>query len=539
MYASQSLRSHGLDLRLQLLERLAQVADQADVDADVLVQLRRIDLDVDLLGIGRVRLDVAGDAVVEAHAEGEQQVGFLDRRVDPGLAVHAHHPEVERVTRRDRAEAEQRHRDRHVGLLGELEHRLARVRELDAAARQDDRALGRVDQLERLLDFTRARRVRRAIAAQLRLLGPLELARGLLAVLGDVDQHRAGPAGARHVEGLADDASDVLRAGHQVVVLGDRQRDAGDVGFLEGVRPDGLAAHLPGDADDRHRVHHRGRDAGDHVGRAGAAGRDRDPDLAGGTRKAIGHVRGALFMAHQDVADRVVEHRVVRRQDCAAGVTEHAGDAFAHQALPQDLGSGLLHMSTQVAAACRLQATDYRLTGSRAGIVLASVAAGRVIAPSEADDTRLAYLAMTPVVYRGAGGTYDASRRAISSSLTAICEAALLQVEGDDVAVADGGNRPAGHGFGGDVPGHQAARGAGEATVGQQGDRVAETRAHDRRGDAEHLAHARTALGAFVTNDDDVAGLDARRPGRRQRRLPRPRTPGPGPGARPAMSRRP
>ena len=37
---------------------------------------------------------------------------------------------------------------------------------------------------------------------------------------------------------------------------------------------------------------------------------------------------------------------------------------------------------------------------------------------------------------------------------------------------------------------------------------VAEARAHDRRGHAEHLAHARTALGAFVADHDDVAGLD-------------------------------
>jgi hypothetical protein len=36
------------------------------------------------------------------------------------------------------------------------------------------------------------------------------------------------------VEGLADGAGDVLGLGDQEVVLGDRDRDAGDVGFLEG-----------------------------------------------------------------------------------------------------------------------------------------------------------------------------------------------------------------------------------------------------------------------------------------------------------------
>ena len=89
-------------------EHVAQVADQRHVDLDVLVDLGRIDLDVDLLRVGRVGGEVAGDAVVEAHAEGDQQVGLLDRVVDPRLAVHAHHAEVERMRRREAAEAEQR-----------------------------------------------------------------------------------------------------------------------------------------------------------------------------------------------------------------------------------------------------------------------------------------------------------------------------------------------------------------------------------------------------------------------------------------------
>ena len=56
----------------------SQIADERDVDLHVLVDLGRIDVDVNLLRVGRVGLQVAGDAIVEAHAEGEQQVGLLD-----------------------------------------------------------------------------------------------------------------------------------------------------------------------------------------------------------------------------------------------------------------------------------------------------------------------------------------------------------------------------------------------------------------------------------------------------------------------------
>jgi hypothetical protein len=87
---------------------------------DVLVDLGRIELAVNLLRARRVRLELAGDAVVEAHPERDDEVRLLDRSVDPGFAVHAHHPERQRVARREAAQAEQRRRDRDARLLDEL-----------------------------------------------------------------------------------------------------------------------------------------------------------------------------------------------------------------------------------------------------------------------------------------------------------------------------------------------------------------------------------------------------------------------------------
>ena len=57
------------------MQDLFEVADEGDVGADVLVDLGGVDLDVNLLRGGRVAGEVAGDAVVEAHAEGEEKVG--------------------------------------------------------------------------------------------------------------------------------------------------------------------------------------------------------------------------------------------------------------------------------------------------------------------------------------------------------------------------------------------------------------------------------------------------------------------------------
>jgi hypothetical protein len=53
-------------------------------------------------------------------------------------------------------------------------------------------------------------------------------------------------------------------------------------------------------------------------------------------------VRGALFVADENVPDRVVEHRVVRGQNGPAGVPENGLYPFMNKTFPDDLGTGAL-----------------------------------------------------------------------------------------------------------------------------------------------------------------------------------------------------
>ena len=347
MCASHSDRSPGGHVRQPFGDRRPQVLRDRDVDADVLVELGAIDVDVNLARAEGVGLEIARHPVVEAHPERDEQVGLLDGGVHPVLAVHAHHPEIERVAGRHAADAEQRDRDGDPRPFGQREDLPLGAGEHHAVARQDQRPLGGIDERDRVAMIAVAGQRVVARFGEMRLGGvPVELAAGLLRVLGDVDQHGARTAARRDRERLADARRHVGRARHQVVVLGDRQRDAGDVGFLKGVRSDEPAADLPRDAHDRRRVHHGGRDAGDHVRRAGARGRDRDADAAARARIAVGHVGGALLVAHQHVADRIAEHRVVGRQDRAAGIAEDVGHSLTHQGFPDDLRTGQLHRRT-------------------------------------------------------------------------------------------------------------------------------------------------------------------------------------------------
>ena len=165
----------------------------------------------------------------------DQQVGFLDGGVDPGLAVHAHHAEVERMRGGNAADAEQRHRDRDVARARRTRApRRSRSEQDDAVAGEDQRPLGGVDQ----------RAAPRAIASD----SPARSGRacGFGAAASQSNSHDVccaslvmsmstgpGPAAGARCETPRARRRDVLRARHQVVVLGDRQRDAGDVGFLE------------------------------------------------------------------------------------------------------------------------------------------------------------------------------------------------------------------------------------------------------------------------------------------------------------------
>ena len=99
--------------------------------------------------------------------------------------------------------------------------------------------------------------------------------------------------------------------------------------------PISLAGDLPGDGDDRDRIHQGVDQAGDEVGGAGTGGGAADADLAGGARVTFGGEGGVLFVPHQDVADLVIVQRVVEGQRDAAGIAEDAIDAFADQAFQQ------------------------------------------------------------------------------------------------------------------------------------------------------------------------------------------------------------
>ena len=63
----------------------------------------------------------------------------------------------------------------------------------------------------------------------------------------------------------------------------------------------------------------------------------------GSPRVAIGHVRCALFVAHQNVMDIAVLQRVIGRKNRAAGITEYSCHPLLLQTFPENLRACLQH----------------------------------------------------------------------------------------------------------------------------------------------------------------------------------------------------
>src|SRR5450432_1429248 len=373
-----------LDEREKTAQGFTGIADDGGINLHVLVDFGAVDFNVNLEGIAGVSAQITGNAVIEAHAHGNEQIGFLNRVVDPGFAVHAHHSEIERILGGETADAQKCHRYGNSAGVHEILKNLHGVGKYDAAAGEDERAFGGIQKFHGTIEFSRIVIFADALGRQFgRGSVPVKFRGGLLCVFGDVDENRSGAPGLGDDEGFAYGAGDVFGFGDDHIVLSDRHGDAGDIHFLKGVGAEKLAANLSGDADHGRRIEHCGGDASDHIGGAGAGSSHGHAHAAAGARVAVSHVGCALFVADENVMQLGFSERVIDRKNRATGITENVLHAKARERFAEDFRTSQLH----------------RVLPDDTGVAPEEKLVGTVVtAPSEAEETRYAYLAMTPWV---------------------------------------------------------------------------------------------------------------------------------------------
>jgi hypothetical protein len=155
-----------------------------------------------------VGLQIAGDPVVEAHAERDEQVGLLNRGIDPGFAVHAHHAEF------SGCDAGHPPMPSSVIAMGMFDFSAnarsaasAPPRMMPWPAKISGRSAALINAPDRRPSVPGGQR------RQIRGGGvPVELRVAELRVLRDVDQHRARTAAGRHRKCLANGRRHVARA---------------------------------------------------------------------------------------------------------------------------------------------------------------------------------------------------------------------------------------------------------------------------------------------------------------------------------------
>ena len=94
----------------------------------------------------------------------------------------------------------------------------------------------------------------------------------------------------------------LARFRHDVVVLGNRHRHAANIGLLEGIGSQEVAAHLAGDGNDGNGVQVGVGKRCHQVGRTRPGGGNAYAYLAGSLGVAFGGVAGTLFMAGEHMA---------------------------------------------------------------------------------------------------------------------------------------------------------------------------------------------------------------------------------------------
>ena len=214
-------------------------------------------------------------------------------------------------------------------------------------AGQNNRPFRLVNQFHRLRQLNLVGLARRLVSLQVHRYGPDKGAS--LAdqhVLGNVQQHRAGPSRPGDVKSFLDRRRHVVHFHDQDVVFGDGQGNAGNVGFLESVPSDGRTGHLPGNRHHRNRVHHRPGNSRNQVGGPGAGSCGTDANLARGASVAVGSHGRRLLVAHQNVAQLgIAAQRPVEGQDGAPGQSKNDIDSFFEEAFTNYFGAGQFHFS--------------------------------------------------------------------------------------------------------------------------------------------------------------------------------------------------
>ena len=149
------------------------------------------------------------------------------------------------------------------------------------------------------------------------------LALGDLHINRYIDQDRTRAPACCYIKSLADRSCQILDVLDYDVVFGDGTSYTGGICLLKGVVADKVRANLTCQGDQRYRIHHGSRKAGNEIRSSRPGSGDNYSDLAGRACVSVGHVTSALLVTGNYKLDRCIVKLVKQRQNYAAKIAEH------------------------------------------------------------------------------------------------------------------------------------------------------------------------------------------------------------------------
>ena len=275
-------------------ESIGNVAENTEINRNILVDFRKVNIELDLLcRHGELAL-VARCPVAEADSDSENQVSVVECLRRGVVTVHTLHTEEAFTVGRNRRNAHQRTADYRINFISKLFDILVKFGANDAAADIDVRTLALIDKLSGFFNIAFLR-----LGKRIKFLFRLRLifTYGALYVLRHVNQNRPGSARTGDSERLPDRVRKVVYVIDEVVMFGNRESDSRNVDFLKAVLTDQVTRNVARYGNHGNRVEHCRSNSGNKVRRARAGGGNADARLSGSSEITVGGMGGALLVS--------------------------------------------------------------------------------------------------------------------------------------------------------------------------------------------------------------------------------------------------
>ncbi len=320
-----------------------QISYQRNIRLDVLVDLRRIHINVQYLRMLRKFLRISHHTIGETRAESNQQVTLADAKIGSLRAVHTDHARVSLVMAVHNALPHQRIAHRRIRQFCKGSHFLIGLGDDCAAAHIDKRLLGILQKAHRLCE--------RFLCITTRLLRPFRRLFLIFTsicrhIFCDIHKYRAWSAAPRDGKCLSEGICQNCHIFYYIIMFGNGHGDSCDIHFLKRILSQKGKGYIAGNGHHGHRIHISCCDSRHQIGRTRSAGCQTDANPAGGSGIPVCRMCRPLLMRRQNMFDflTVLIQRIVHIQNRAAGIAEHCIHSLLFQTFHYNLRTCQYHV---------------------------------------------------------------------------------------------------------------------------------------------------------------------------------------------------